>query len=175
MADRSEKLWSALRKTTQRAASTSSMLSSLFGSTGRGRPDTKAAARALGVSVRTVQRWIKNGLPARSSAAADQLRAQHQQWQTGPGGRRAALSKRREARLRNKGTTFVFYGTISISGDVRTRGTTIPVDGDRMSPILDAALAGDDALALRRLEDAFAHDFGGSVTLPKIDELDTFG
>ena len=171
---RAEALWDAVRKTPEKTSTPESMVRDLYGETRRGTPDTKAAAEQLGLSQRTVQRWLKQGMPKKSSAA-DNLNQQHGTWRNGPAGRRARLSPRREARLRNKGTQMVFYGKVRISADERKRGTTLTVDGERMGQILDAALAGNDQLALARLEDAFGDAFGGSVTLVEIDQLDTFG
>lgn len=171
---RAEALWDAVRKTPERAPTPTSMVSDLFGMTRRGTPDTRAAAEQLGVSQRTVQRWLKQGMPSRS-VAADQLSQRHSSWRNSTAGRRARLSSRREARLRNRGTTMVFYGRVRISADERRRGTTVTIDPNRMGQILDAALANDDRLALAHLEDAFGDAFGGSVSLVEIEQLDTFG
>lgn len=171
---RAEALWAAIRKTPERPATPRSMISEVFGLTPRGTPNTRAAAAELGVSQRTVQRWIKEGMPTRS-AAADDLAQRHATWLDSAEGRRARLSTRREARLRNKGTTMVFYGRVRVSADDRRRGTTVTIDGDRMGGIIDAELAGNDQLALSRLEDAFGESFGGSVTLVEIEQLDTHG
>lgn len=171
---RAEALWAAVRKTREKAPTPESMVRDLYGQTPRGKPDTKEAANQLGVSQRTVQRWLKQGMPRRSEAA-DQLQQRHGSWRNSAAGRRARLGTRREARLRNKGTTMVFYGKVRISADERRRGTTVTIDGNRMGQILDAALDGNDQLALARLEDAFGDAFGGSVSLVEIDQLDTFG
>jgi hypothetical protein len=171
---KAEALWDAVRKTPERAPTPTSMISDVYGTTARGGPDTRAAATQLGVSQRTVQRWLKQGLPQRS-AAADGLRQGHANWRDSAGGRRARLSTRREARLRNKGTSMVFFGKVRISSDERRRGTTVFLDGTQMGQILDASLDGNDQLALSRLEDAFGDSFGGSVTLVDIEQLDTFG
>lgn len=168
-------LWGALRKTRENN-SPGAMVESLYGRTARGGPDTRAAAADLGVSQRTVQRWIKDGLPAARSAGADQLAAGHDQWKNAPEGRRAQLSPRREARLRNQGTSMVFFGKIAVSSDPRNaarRSTTITIGGEQMGAILDAALAGDDRGAHAALEDAFGEAFGGSVSL-EIGSAETY-
>ena len=66
---RAEALWGALQKTPDKPATPASMVRDLYGLTRRGTPDTRTAARQLGVSQRTVQRWIKQGMPRRSAAA----------------------------------------------------------------------------------------------------------
>ncbi|WP_203338643.1 hypothetical protein [Nocardioides limicola] len=171
---RAEALWAAVRKTPEKRPTPESMVRDLYGQTRRGSPNTKGAAAQLGVSQRTVQRWLKQGMPKRS-AAAENLTQQHGSWRASPAGRRARLSTRRESRLRNKGTQMVFYGKVRISADERRRGTTVTIGPERMAQILDAALAADDQLALASLEEAFGEAFGGSVTLVEIDQLDTFG
>lgn len=169
------KLWAAVRKAPDRGRTPGEMVADLYGVTRRGTPDTRAAADALGVSQRTVQRWLKTGrLPARSrTGAAEQLQRDHGRWKNTPTGRRAALSPRRESRLRRQGTTMRFLGTVTISNDKRRRSTTVQVTGDQMGRILDAELSGNDAAAHRELEDAFGQAFGGSVSL-SIDEIDTW-
>ena len=168
-----EALWAAVRKTREPAATPATMVRDLFGVTRRGTPDTRAAAAQLGVSQRTVQRWIKLGMPAKSAVAAG-LAQQHETWRAGPAGRRARLSTRREARLRNQGTQMVFYGRVRISSDTRKRGTTVTISPERMGLILDATLAGNDQAAFKELEGAFGDAFGGSVTLLDVEQLDTF-
>lgn len=166
-------LWAAIRKSPDRPDTAQSMVRDLYGTAPRGGLNTRAAAEALGVSQRTVQRWIKTGqLPARSEAA-EQLQNTHQAWKATPEARQAAMSPRREARLRNKGTTMVFHGMIAISADKRRRSTTVDLTGEQMSRILDAALANDDVLAHQELEAAFGSAFGGSVSL-EIDQLETY-
>ena len=171
---KTETLWAALQKTPERKATAGSIVRDMFGVTKRGTPNTKAAAAQLGVSQRTVQRWVKEGMPAKS-AAAGTLTQRHASWRNSPDGRRARLSNRRESRLRNKGTTIVFYGKVRISADERQRGTTVALDGQQMGAILDQALAGNDRQALAELENAFGDSFGGSVALVTIEQLDTWG
>lgn len=166
-------LWAALRKSRERPDTAQSMVQDLFGTSVRGGPNTRAAAETLGVSQRTVQRWIKTGkLPTRSDAA-ERLQNNHQAWKATPEARQSAISPLRDARLRNKGTSMVFYGTIQISGDRRRRGMTVDLTGQQMNRILDAALANDDALAHQELENAFGAAMGGSVSL-SIEQLETF-
>lgn len=172
---RSQAMWDAIRKTPEKPPTPESMVRDLYGDTQRGTPNTRAAAEQLGVSQRTVQRWLQHGVPTRSEAA-ENLTRRHGSWRDTAPGRRARLSGRRETRLRNKGTSMVFVGKIRISSaDERRRGTTVLISPERMGSILDASLAGDDKLALNRLEDAFGDACGGSVSLVEIDELNTFG
>lgn len=56
------------------------------------------------------------------------------------------------------------------SSDVRMRGASVTIDRQRMDAVIDAPRAGNDQLALSRLEDAFGEPFGESVTLVEIDQ-----
>ena len=169
------RLWQGLRKTAP-DTSPAGMIASLYGTGPRGGPNTRAAAADLGVSQRTVQRWIQSGYLPPDSRPAQQLAAAHQQWASSPAGRRAQLNPRREARLRNRGTSMIFLGKIAISHDPRnnsTRSTTVDISGPAMARILDASLAGDDDSAHAALEHAFGAAFGGSVSLT-IGSLTTY-
>src|SRR5699024_4829196 len=168
-------LWQALRKTRE-DTSPAAMIASLYGTGPTGRPNTKAAAHALGVSQRTVQRWISTGVLPPTSRPAGEVISAYQQWRTSPAGRAAAISPGRQARLRNRGTSMIFLGKIAISNDPRnntTRSVTVDINGPAMSRILDAALAGDDPGAHAALEDAFGQAFGGSLNLD-ISSLTTY-
>lgn len=169
----SDELWGAIQKRHQKITP-GSMVQDMYGQNARGGPNTKAAAQDLGVSQRTVQRWIKTGhVPAKPGGGGEKLQQGHDRWAKSPDGRRAKLSTRREARLRNQGTSMVFFGTIQISGDTRNRGITVDLTGPQMSRILDAALAGDDVAAHKALEDAFGQAMGGSVRL-RIEHIETY-
>ncbi|MGB8380902.1 MAG: hypothetical protein WCG47_06545 [Dermatophilaceae bacterium] len=141
------------------------MVTDLYGITPRGAANTAAAATALGTSQRTIQRWIRAGLPRRSPAA-ERMSSSHRTWRDStPEGRRQSMTPRQTRRLRRNGATVAFFGRIKISRDDRVRATTVAVSAARMRQIMDATLAGDDAAALRSLEAAFSDAFGGSVSL----------
>lgn len=162
-------LWEAISRTkTPTDVPAGERLADLYGLTDRGRPNTHAAADDLGVSQRTVQRWIQSGhLP--QNLTGQQVSRQHQDWQNSAAGREGKMSSRREARLRSKGTTIEYLGMVEISRDRRKRKVSAQLDGDQVSAIIDALKAGDDASAHSALEDAFGDLFGGSVTLSPID------
>ena len=162
-------LWEAISRTkTSADVAPGDRLADLYGLTDRGRPNTHAAADDLGVSQRTVQRWIQSGnLP--QNLTGQQVTRQHEDWQNSAAGRVDKLGSRREARLRNKGTTIEYFGMVEISRDRRKRAVSAQLDGEQMSAIIDALKAGDDAAAHSALEEAFGDLFGGSVTLSPID------
>lgn len=148
------------------------MITDLFGTNRRGNPDAKAAAAALGVSERSVQRWIKDGAPQRGQA--NQLRQDHDKWKRSPAGRQGRMNSRREKRIRNNGTTIKFKGAIKVSNDKRNRSITHFLDPDQCAAILDAAQRGDDTAAQEALEQALGDYMGGSVDL-EIESLETHG
>lgn len=166
-------LWEALsRKAKPVSVSPRERITDLYGTDPRGRPNTRAAAEDLGVSQRTIQRWLKADREP-SSPAGRQLTHQHQSWRSSAAGRAGQINSRREARLRKSGTTIQYKGLIAISADRRKRNTSVLLTGEQMSTILDATQAGDDDAALSALEDAFGDVFGGSVTLTP-DDINTF-
>src|SRR5690625_939931 len=69
------------------------LITDLYGTGSRGGPNTKAAAHALGVSRRTVQRWIKAGRLPATSRGAGRLARTHRQWQAQQAAQAAALSE----------------------------------------------------------------------------------
>lgn len=166
------KLWQGVGRVDDREPAARELLIDLYGANARGGVDAKAAAAELGVSERTVRRWAKDGIPEHAKGAA--VREGHREWRNSPDGREAKMNTRRESRLRNKGTTIKFNGRIKISGDNRHRKVNIPLDGEAMSDILDALLAGNDDAARDALNDAFADFFGGDVDFD-LDALETFG
>lgn len=168
----SEKIWEAAVPKPSRPPTPRVMLTQLFGKGPRGGVNTKAAAQALGVSARTVQRWIKTRkLP--DSGAANALRQRHEQWSNTPAGRKSALGRKNRDRIAGaKGIQF--WGQLAISGDVRNRrGMEIkgwtPAHMDRL---LDRLAAGDDPGAHAALEDLISNSaaWGGDVEI-RIDQI----
>lgn len=140
------------------------LVTETYGATRRGAPDTARAAADLGVSRRTVQRWVKDGLPARS-AHAEQLR---RSWADSPAGRRAAISP---ARVRGLAAGPSVAGTMDahvwVSNDRRNgmrRRFGFAIDGPAMAQVAAAMRAGDDAAAHTLLAEHI-EGFGGSVDL----------
>lgn len=139
-------------------------LTQVYGQSARGGPDTRRAAELLGVSQRTVQRWVKAGKLPESihgqTAAADVAA-----WRDSPQGRAKLLGPRRSERLANRGFNATITGTYKISGDTRKRTVEAAVDADHAREIIEALRTGDDQAAHDALEDAFGDAFGGSVKI----------
>ena len=171
--DGAEKIWQAIAPAApSRPPTPRAMLAAMYGRGARGRVNTRAAAEALGVSQRTVQRWIKDRkLP--SSAAGDAVRAQHQRWRDSPAGRSSTLGRKLRGQLAGA-RRFTFSGDVKVSSDVRKRPQML-VQGwppENMQALIDRLEAGDDAGAHRELEKMVtaSADWGSDVYL-KIDSI----
>jgi hypothetical protein len=131
----------------------------------------EGARQRLGVSERTMRRWRAGGRP--SQANAERIT------------RQARISRRREARLRNRGAY------VRMSGDMgggtpgarrkNTRHRTVGAEGyssihltpEQMSEILDRWEAGDDEGALEALREAVAEEYGWSTfTFENLTQLE---
>lgn len=147
----------------------------------------KAVAERLGVSPRTVERWVTSAGQQRkpSGSTLDKMR---DAVRTAPELRRQALSPRREARIRNKGSYVRMSATIGatspipggqdlqFSGRPRTIGgdadRPLHLDADHMSAILDAYLAGDDEGIRDVFQDALGDAYYGSVEWQDVTGLE---
>lgn len=140
------------------------MLGRRFGKAKNGHPNYDKAAADLGVSKRTIQRWVKNGAPAKSKAGS-QAASEMASWSDSPEGRRSRLSPRREQRLR-QGFQAKVSGVFKISDDPRPRRDVgFDISAEHANAMFDAYLAGDDAAVAHALNDAAADGFGGSVNV----------
>lgn len=166
-----DRIWTAAVPPPRNPPTPRAMILNLFGRAARGGPGTNAAAQALGVSQRTVQRWVHDRKAPERSAAAQALRTRHQEWRDSPQGRRSALGRKRRDQIKNARRVH-FTGTIRISHDQRPqRRTTVELAPEVLAAILERLEAGDDDGALAALEDGFGDAFGGSLSLA-IDRLE---
>lgn len=161
-----EHIWNAIggRVAAREPDDVRELLSEVYGTNSRGGVNSRAAAADLGVSERTVQRWVKQGkLPSNENG-------EHARrvWKESPEARAARMNPRRESKMRNRGTTLRFKGVIKISSDTRntrTRSVDVALTAEQAGDILDALLAGNDEAAHAALEDIFGDAFGGDVEL----------
>lgn len=168
MSSGSDKIWPALSRVSAAAKSVADMVRDIYGAGPQGGPNYEAAGSDLGRSVSTLRTWNREGIPA-GSDAAPKLTDSHIRWAAGPGGRTGAINPRREARLRNSGSSVIITGTFLVSDGETPRGSRtvgVKLTGDQMSGILDALIAGDDAGAHRLLEEAVGNK--GFGTIPDI-------
>lgn len=146
------------------------MLRDLFGRSERdkNRADTAAAAAAVGVSTSTVRRWIRDGLPAHSDAAA----RVREQWKNSPTGRKRRLgtdTTKRFATPTAPGAPLIagrVTGNFYVSNDPRNgkpRSFAFDMDDADSTAMMQAMLDGDDQGAFNAWADAVGEDiWGGS-------------
>lgn len=128
--------------------------------TGRGgRANTRAAAAALGVSQRTVQRWMRQ--PPTRSPHVDELRRQAAAAADTAPRRREALNRRREARIRHSGAQVKLTARTRVSDDRRDRDITYRFTGEQLEPVMQAYLDGGEQAARAALGDLFRDHYGG--------------
>lgn len=169
MSSGSDKIWPAISRVTAAAKSVADMVRDVYGAGPQGGPNYGAAGADLGRSVSTLRTWNREGVPA-GSDAAPKLTDTHTKWAAGPGGRTAAMNPRREARLRNTGSSLIITGTFQVSDGETARGSrtvSVKLSGEQMSSILDALIDGDESRAHRLLEEAVGDK--GFGTTPDIN------
>lgn len=174
----SEKIWDSVKAKVGRGRAPTPLaaMQKLYGK-GRGGKgvNTKAAAQDLGVSQRTVQRWVKDRRTPKSEAGA-RLTQQYQAWQNTPRGRASALGRRHQGAVR-EAKRFTITCTVKISTDVGKR-TNMAIDiaddsrGD-WNLMVDHMIAGDDAGMHDYLERVTGQSgFGGDVEIKGIEFFD---
>lgn len=160
-----EKIWAGAAPASPRPETPRAMVARHYGKGPRGGLNTKAAAEDLGVSQRTVQRWIKDRRMPETSEGGDRLKQKHEAWKESPDGRRSALGRKRKDELL-AARTVNMNGQVKVSKDVRPRtGLEVGITEGDMARVVDALASGDDAGAYAILEDVFGDAFGGSVGL----------
>lgn len=126
-----------------------------FGSSGRDatRPNTAAAAKGLGVSQRTVQRWLAQEGQERTQPRASNLKALNaraRQAATTKRGRQQALATSRANILGNRGMRFTVNGVQGPDhgpGYARLRNVNFDLSPDQAQAFLAAWQQGGDAAA----------------------------
>jgi len=126
------------------------------------------ARERLGVSERTMRRYRAGGAP--SKANAEKIK------------REAAISPRREARLRNKGAYVRMTGNIGAVSPGKKRGgqrhrtigdtSAIHLSGEQMAEILDRYHAGDEEGAVEALREALGEEYYGGITFDDLTRLE---
>lgn len=165
-------VWEALKAAagTPQQPTAGQVLRDLFGP-GRGDgPDTAKAAQALGVSRRTVQRWMHDGLP--NTPVAKRLQKRHRRWRNeSQAGRRATL-----AAVQNRPLgSCRFVGRVIISSDRRNndvRNFHFNLSPEDIAQLTDTAATSTQRDLHANFEHLIANKgFGGSVQL-EIQQLD---
>jgi len=125
---------------------------------------TRAAARQIGRSERTIRRWAQNNtVPTRGGAkqSFDQAVADRR---GSADYRRAQLNPRREKRMRNNGARLQFSGMAgplndSTDDSFKRRNIDVHISAAAMSDILDAYLVDGDQAAVDALGQALAEEY----------------
>lgn len=150
-----------------------------YGENSRGGPDTKAAADALGVTQRTVQRWIKGQhAPGRENTErVDQMKteATEKRFQS-PEWRAQQITEKQRARIEKQGLTIsAFSGMLRVSKERRHRdlGSFKVEDPDTRKAILDAQMSGDQEAIRAAYEDAISANVvgGQSVSIDALHDI----
>lgn len=150
-----------------------------FGTTKRGGPDTRAAAEHLGVSQRSVQRWIAGeNRKQRNAPRADRLsalRTTARQAATTRTGRKAALSDararfatRKTARL----TTYGVQGPLAAGKSYsRLRPVTLELGSADIDALFDAYERGGDKAVQAWMSDHFSENYVPDWGFERIDKI----
>lgn len=128
--------------------------------------DTAKAAKQLGVSRRTVQRWVQHGLPNTPQAKA--LQKRHRRWQNESKAGQAKVMGQAAKKAGAAGVNVNFNGKVIISADRRNnqdRRISFAMSADEVELLAAAAQGGRADLHAAFEHIAGGKGFGGSVQL----------
>ncbi|UQN31787.1 hypothetical protein [Brachybacterium kimchii] len=156
-----------------------SMIVAAFGTTSRGGPNTRAAAQELGVSQRSVQRWIAGeDRKQRSKPRADHLstlRTSARQAATTKKGRKASLDKARSRFANRKSARLTTHGMQGPEGGgtgySRQRTVTVELGANDIDAMFDAYEKGGDAAVTQWLEQHHSANYVPGWTFEGIDTI----
>lgn len=159
-----------------------SMLMAAYGTSARDprSPNTAAAARGLGVSQRTVQRWIASPDKQHQkprTATLKKLSTRARQAATTKRGRERSIAPRRD-RLTKRGFRLSITGVQGPDhgpGYTRRRNVPFDIDPDRAEAVLDAYIQGGDAGVQEYLVKNVHEIYHDSWVFEDIDSVNLFG
>ncbi len=149
------------------------MLSTVYGTVRNGQPavDTREAAKRLGVSQRTVQRWIKG----ENAPAPERLKTIQKK------SRQAATTKRGRARAVKRATTsskFVTEGVrVRVAGDQgpagysRDRSAAQKLSPEEYQELLEAFAEGGEAGALEFLQSVMSEKYVDNWQFNRVNDF----
>ncbi len=150
-----------------------SMLIAGFGTIRKGETvvDTRKAAKSLGVSQRTVQRWIK-GTNKPASTHLEKLKTRSRQAATTKRGReRAVKSSSRAQSFAAKGAMVRIEGTQGPGDYKRKRSTQISLSPEQFEQLMESyAIQGDEA-AVKKLENFYSSNYVDDWSIGAIDTI----
>jgi hypothetical protein len=167
------------RQGTPTGGSVRDMIVAAFGTTKRGGPNTRAAAEQLGVSQRSVQRWLAGeNRQQRNKPRADHLstlRTKARQSATTKKGRKAALDSSRSRFSNRKSARLTTHGMQGPEGGgkgyARQRAVTIELSGDDIDAMFDAYEQRGDAGVTEWLERHHSDHYVPGWTFENIDRI----
>ena len=139
---------------------------------------SRAAAAALGVSTRQVERYTTTKPGARRDRISPtRLGTLRDAVKSSPAYRAQQVGKLRAARLRNKGANLKARGTAGVvSGGASYmrpgRSVTQALSGEWLAPVLDAFLSGDDAAAAAAFDVAMSEQYTAGWVFESVDEME---
>ncbi|MGO2045791.1 MAG: hypothetical protein ACTH2X_00970 [Brachybacterium tyrofermentans] len=155
------------------------MIVSAYGTTKRGGPNTRAAAESLGVSQRSVQRWIAGeNRKQRNAPRSDHLstlRTKARQAATTKKGRKSSLG---DARARFAGRKSAKLTTHALQGPEgggkgysRVRTVSVELGGNDVDAMFDAYERGGDAAVTDWLQQYHSANYVPGWTFESIDRI----
>lgn len=155
------------------------MVISAFGTNKRGGPNTRAAAEQLGVSQRSVQRWIAGeDRKQRNAPRSDRLstlRIKARQAATTKKGRKASLDQSRARFAGRKSAKLTTHGLQGPEGGgkgyTRMRTVSVELSGTDVDAMFDAYERGGDAAVTQWLEQHHSANYVPGWTFESIQSL----
>lgn len=167
------------RAGTPGAGTVRDMLTAAFGTTSRGRLDTRSAAEGMGVSQRTIQRWVadesrkERSKPRPSHLSALKVRAR--QAASTKKGRRQASSETRQRFAQRKNVKLSIAGNQgpAVGGKdySRKRTTTLDISDQDVQSLLDAYEQGGDKAAQSYIENLYGDRYVEGWSFNDMDQV----
>lgn len=155
------------------------MIIGAFGTTKRGGPNTRAAAEALGVSQRSVQRWIagkdRKQRNAPRSDHLSNLRVKARQAVSTKKGRKASLDQSRQRFAGRKSTKLTTHGLQGPEGGgkgySRVRTVSIELSSGDLDAMFDAYERGGDSAVTDWLQQHHSANYVPGWTFENIQHI----
>lgn len=155
------------------------LLTAAYGTNKRGGPDTRAAAESLGVSQRSVQRWLAGeNRKERHKPRGDHLstlRTKARQAATTKKGRKDSLARSRNRFTGRKHAKLTTHGLQGPQGGgkgySRVRTVTIDLGGQDLDAMFDAYEKGGDKAVTDWLQEHHSENYVPGWTFENIDRI----
>lgn len=152
------------------------LLETAFGLGPRGGLNTRAAAQALGVSQRTVERWVTTTGQQRHKASAgnlSKLRASARRARTTKKGRAQAMAPKAGDRQARNGAHVTMRGVQGVRDYERERYVEWDIDPAHVEAVRQAYIDGGEAGARQAMEDVWSDAYGaGDWSIARLDDID---